>query len=212
MQRRFWIVLVFGMALWITALAWGFGTLWQYANTPGPTAVLPQYWPEQIRFARDLHRPTLVLTAHPQCPCTSATLDALESIVLEHPGRLAVHVLVLQPSDVAANWSATNLVSRAAALPEVQVHLDRDGQYARSLGATTSGHAFLFATTGKLLFSGGLTSSRGHAGPGAAVEALVSRMDDETALLAEFPVFGCPLFASPTMSLEDQKSCCKPLP
>ena len=71
---------------------------------------------------------------------------------------------------------------------------DLDGAEARRFGAETSGHTLLFDLDGNLLFSGGITQSRGHAGGNAGESAIVSLVNTRTADRARTLVFGCSLF------------------
>lgn len=92
-------------------------------------------------------------------------------------------------------WERTGLWSSAAAISGVMVRADIDGEAARRFGAATSGQALLYAIDGRLLFSGGITESRGHEGDNAgrsAIAALV--LGAKTATPAASPVYGCPLF------------------
>jgi hypothetical protein len=91
----------------------------------------------------------------------------------------------------------------AAEIPGVSVLSDPDGAEARRFGAQTSGHTLLFDHTGRLLFSGGITQSRGHAGDNAGESAIVSLINTQAADQTKTQVFGCSLFGR---AVED-KSC-----
>ena len=60
--------------------------------------------------------------------------------------------------------------------------------------AETSGQTALYDATGNLLFSGGITSARGHEGDNDGRAAVVSLLTSDGAEERETPVFGCPLF------------------
>jgi hypothetical protein len=53
----------------------------------------------------------------------------------------------------------------------------------------------LYDSAGNLLFRGGITSARGHAGDNAGRAAVVSLLTSDEAEGRDTPVFGCPLFA-----------------
>jgi hypothetical protein len=89
----------------------------------------------------------------------------------------------------------TDLLASAAAIPGVVVVRDDEGVEAGRFRAATSGQTMLYDTAGTLLFSGGITSARGHAGDNAGREAVVSLLTTDEAARKETPVFGCPLFA-----------------
>jgi hypothetical protein len=75
---------------------------------------------------------------------------------------------------------------------------DEGGAEARRFGATTSGHAVLYSPDGRLLFRGGLTGARGHAGDNANLDALAAVLDGAPSPHINVPVFGCPLFELPS--------------
>jgi hypothetical protein len=189
---------------WIAAVAFGLGSLFQYENTPGPVGVLSQGWPNtQIERAND--RPTLVMVAHPRCPCTVASVAELARIMARLQGKVAASVLLVKPSESGPDWEETSLRRSAEAIPGVKVIFDRNGVEARRFGAETSGHTFLFGADGHLLFSGGITASRGHAGDNAGKSAIVALVDNQTPPQTRSLVFGCSL-ANPAKT--DSKALC----
>ena len=70
---------------------------------------------------------------------------------------------------------------------------DIDGALAKRFSIQTSGHALLYDSDGKLLFSGGITGGRGHAGDNEGRQTLTSFLEDGTSPSATRPVYGCPL-------------------
>ncbi len=73
---------------------------------------------------------------------------------------------------------------------------DSDGAEARRFGVETSGQTLLYDAHGTLIFSGGITGSRGHAGENARSElALVALLTQGRPERRASGVFGCPLFA-----------------
>ena len=90
-------------------------------------------------------------------------------------------------------WCKKDLWHSAAAIPGVQVLCDEEGREAQGLGAATSGQVVLYSPGGELLFSGGITVSRGHAGDNAGRDAVISCLTGLRADRTHCPVFGCPL-------------------
>lgn len=178
--------------IWIAAVAFGLGALFQYENTPGPVGAITQQWPK-TRLERANDRSTLVMLAHPRCPCTAASVSELAQIVARLQGKLTTYVLLVTPKESGREWEDTTLRRSAEAIPGVKVVLDPDGVEARRFGAETSGHTFLFAGDGRLLFSGGITASRGHAGDNAGESAIVALVNNQTPALTRTLVFGCSL-------------------
>lgn len=72
--------------------------------------------------------------------------------------------------------------------------IDDNGAEANRFHAATSGQTLLYDAAGRLLFSGGITGSRGHSGDNAGQTAIVSLVNSGAAELTETSVFGCPLF------------------
>jgi hypothetical protein len=177
---------------WIAAVALGMRALFHYENTPGRIGAASQAWPTaQIERATD--RPTLVMLAHPHCPCTAASVAELARIMARLQGRVAGYVLFVKPKEAGPGWDDTSLRRSAEAIPGVKVIFDPDGVEARRFGAETSGHTLLFGTDGRLLFSGGITGSRGHAGDNAGESAVVALVNNQTPARIQTLVFGCSL-------------------
>ena len=181
---------------WIAGVAFGLRILFQYENTPGRIGALPRAWPES-RIVPATDRPTLVMLAHPRCPCTAASVGELAQIMARLQGKVAAYVLFVTPKDAGRDWDDTSLRHSAEAIPGVTVVFDIDGAEARRFGAETSGHTLLFAKDGKLLFSGGITASRGHAGDNAGESAIISLLSNQTPPRTRTLVFGCALANRP---------------
>ena len=194
MQRRTKRILATSLfaILWIATVAFGLRTLFHYENTPGRVGTFPQTWPaSQIERSND--RPTLIMLAHPHCPCTRASIGELAQIMARLQGKVAAYVLFVKPKEAGSDWEGTDLVRSAEAIPGVKVLLDPDGVEARRFGAETSGHTQLFGTDGRLLFSGGITASRGHAGGNAGETAIIALVNNQAPAQSETLVFGCAL-------------------
>lgn len=145
------------------------------------------------------------MVAHPHCPCTAASVGELAQIMARLEGRIAACVLLVKPNESGADWEDTNLRRSAEAIPGVKVVVDPAGVEARRLGAETSGHTLLFASDGRLLFSGGITASRGHAGDNAGESAIVALVNNQTPARTRTLVFGCSLANS---AKTDSKALC----
>ena len=182
------------LAFWTVTLAAGFGALWRYkatasAQDDGP----PLSWPGESRLPRATNRPTLLLFAHPRCACTHASVTELARLMARTHGSLAAHVSVVRPQGTGEGFDDTELVSRAAAIPGVTVSLDDGGAEAARFRARTSGHGVLYDAAGRRMFSGGLTSARGHEGESFGSKRIVSLLTTGVADRADAPVFGCAL-------------------
>ena len=194
MLSRRWII-SFG-AVWLCGVVSGLWVLWAYDNKPGAAANAPAHWPAGSVLKRSTTTSTLVFVAHPQCTCTRASLDELAEVLARAKSQPKTYVLFLKPSSVDDGWERTDLWRQAAALPNVRVLRDEDGAEARRFGVETSGQTFLYDDKGTLVFSGGITGSRGHAGENAGELALVALLSHGQTEGRRTSVFGCPLFAT----------------
>jgi hypothetical protein len=188
------LILLTTIVLWLAAVSVGLWILWGYENTPGVSAKPPMVWPADSRIQRARDRATLVIIAHPHCPCTRATVGELAAIMAHAQGRLNAYVLFLKPAGFSEDWERTDLWHSAASIPGVSVLDDDGGAEARRFNSSTSGQTILYDREGRLLFSGGITASRGHSGDNAGRGAIVSLVNEGAADRSETFVFGCPLF------------------
>jgi hypothetical protein len=171
--------------------------LFRYESTPGsagrPATVMPE-----APAAAVSSLPRLVVSIHPRCACSRATIGELARIMAACYGRLETRVLMVRPAGEAAGWEKTDLWTSAARIPGVTVVTDVDGAESQKFGAETSGHALLYDGGGKLMFSGGITESRGHAGDNdgeSAILALVGPAGKpDGGQASTTPVYGCGLF------------------
>ncbi len=185
--------------LWLLGVAWlvlvgaGFGALAIYKSTPGAAAVAPATWPTGSALERAVDAPTLVLFAHPRCACTRASVSELARLLARLPERPRVYVALIRPRGVASDWVETDLLRSAAHLPGARVFVDDEGREAARFAAATSGTTLVYDAAGRLLFSGGLTSARGHEGDSFGQRRLLALLTGGAPDRPDSPVFGCPL-------------------
>ena len=198
---RRWPIL-FGI-LWIAAIAWGSRILWAYKTTPGVAGKAMKRWPQESRVPRARGQATLIMLAHPHCPCTQASVDELAVMMARLQGRLRAYVLFYQPAGRPDDWIETPLWRSAAAIPGVGVWRDRGGVEADRFGARTSGQALLYDPKGTLLFEGGITEIRGHAGDNAGSRAIIALLMHGKTDATSTPVFGCSIKGSTSTGAKD---------
>jgi len=187
-------LLTVGLCLaWFFAVGTGIAYVSKYQNLAGDTGATPRHWPNAAPFQLTPAKFTLLLFAHPQCPCTRATLEELNRLLARCGDRVDTHVFFLQSAGLAANWTRSGLWSSAAEIPGVTLHEDLDGATARRFGAETSGYALLYDTRGELLFRGGITAGRGHAGDNAGENMILAQINSPAANVEQTPVYGCSL-------------------
>lgn len=191
------------VALWVLVVGAGTFFLWGYENTPGVKAnSTPSAFPAESAIPKDAARPTLLMFAHPHCPCTRASIAELSRLMTTARGRVAAHLLFIKHEGAGAGWVESDLWAGAAAIPGVRVAADEGGREAARFGAGTSGLTLLYGADGRLLFSGGVTAARGHEGDNAGRDALAALLTGDAGGASETPVFGCQLFDSECQGAE----------
>ncbi len=207
MRNKNRLILVLVAALWICAIAFGLHKLWRYTAEAGVPANAPITWPGDSQIVPASDQPTLVLFAHPQCPCTRATIGELALLMAHCQGRVKTYVLFLKPKDFPVDWEKTDLWDKAAAIPGVTAVTDQNGDEAARFNAYTSGQTMLYSSSGSLLFSGGITVSRGHSGDNPGRSAIISLVNSGHADHTTTPSFGCSL-QDPTSKCEEGAEVC----
>src|SRR5205823_11953618 len=166
------VLLPAGIA-WAAAVAGGSAKLLNYDFTPGVAGTPTRSWPADCGIRPDVDSARLVMVAHPHCPCTRASIAELAHIMACARRSVAATVLFYRPRQFPPGWERTDLWRSAAAIPGVTVLADPDGREAQRFGIVTSGHVLLFDRGGQLLFSGGITGSRGDAGDNAGCDSVL---------------------------------------
>lgn len=197
-DNRLWLV----AALWLCLASGMLYAMADYGSEAGEAGEPPERWPAMATQALKTEggKPTLIMFAHPLCPCTRATLWELENVTNRLYGMFNTHVLFFEPENTAAMakiWQATDLKAIANRLPGTTVHVDVDGKLAAHFGAYTSGQVLLYGASQQLLFAGGMTPSRGHTGNNPGKSFVISSILSDSAVdplqPANSPVFGCSL-------------------
>ena len=177
---------------WVLTTGSGYLLLGAYENKPGSPGSPPDRWPSGARARLDPRLPTLVVFLHPRCPCSGASVAELAAIEERCRGRFAIRAVICRPERSAEGWEVGGEVgSGLAAMPGLERVIDPGGREGLRFGVETSGHVLLYSTDGRLLFSGGITASRGHRGESRGAEALVGLVTRATGGQARPPVFGC---------------------
>ncbi len=162
------------------------GVLAAYKNSAGGQAEGPAEWPRQSRLQRSSALPTLVMFAHPMCPCTSASLAELRALMSEFEGRVTALVLFALPTGVGDDWATSDSWASASSIPGVRTGRDAGEYESQLFGAETSGHVVLYSRQGRLLFRGGITGARGHVGANDGRTRLASLLrESSTALVPQ---------------------------
>lgn len=197
-QRR---VVLLVVALWVVPSVIGLAILWRYASTPGGTIAAPRAWPDHAQIERDTVRPTLVMILHPRCPCSRASVAELSRLLARLRTQPKTIVMCVIPPHAPESFGDTSMIEQAIALPGTTLFMDRGGIEADRFRGSTSGYVLLFGTNGQLLFSGGITSARGHEGDNAGSDAIASLLGGTQSPTKVSPVFGCALKGPDTQPL-----------
>jgi hypothetical protein len=180
-----WLVLVGGGAVWLLS----------YGETPSSQAHSPTLWPADTQLAKAQGRSTLLMFVHPRCACSRASIEELSRLLSHRSKGLSATIVFLQPDGVDSDWSRTSLWRDASLIPGVSIVTDYAGQLTHKFGVNTSGQTLLYNESGKLLFQGGLTPSRGHSGdsPGKTIILALTGSTSSTSqnCPATSCVYGC---------------------
>jgi hypothetical protein len=190
--RRYLLPAVVG-AIWLGSVGIGICALQRYSSAPAAEQVPPSVWPSASRLPRTVGKPTLVLVAHPRCPCTRATVHELGVLMARAGALVTADVVFVRPTGVASDWERTDLWRSANEIPGVTVTTDDSGREAALFHAATSGQVVLFDSAGREIFAGGITESRGHEGDNPGLARILSLLTHGSAERATAPVFGCAL-------------------
>lgn len=182
------------LVLWVVTVAVGLGVLAEYSFAPGEPADPPERWPVESAVRPLPGTYTLVMLAHPRCPCTRASITELARLMASATSVRA-HVLLLEPRGADEGFSRTDLRTTAEFIPGVEVHSDGDALEAARFGALTSGQVVLYSPEGRLVFAGGITAGRGHEGPNTGTQRLRALLRGHDPSSHTSPVFGCALQA-----------------
>lgn len=185
--------IILGFAIiWIGCIAVGLAVLTDYENRPGKTGKNPNTWPKESHLIRPTGKPLLVMFVHPHCPCSQASMGELAQILSRCENKVFTTVCFIRPKEFDTDWEKSSLWTEAQRL-KVQTYVDIEGEEANRFEAKTSGHTLLYATDGKLIFSGGITASRGHSGDNTGRDTITTFLLENIQKQDHTFVFGCPL-------------------
>jgi len=79
-------------ALWVIGLGVGLKTTLNYETAPAAPGSAPKIWPAKSTIRRVSGLSTIVVMAHPHCPCTRATIGELALLMARLQNRVAATV------------------------------------------------------------------------------------------------------------------------
>lgn len=192
MNKNFYTLFLF-TTLWILGVGFGVVSLMQYDNTPGQGENPAPFWPENSKIEKKFEH-QLLFFAHPHCACTNASLEELK-VILKNAPELSTQIVFMIPEEAGNEWLNTRCWQNARSVPNASLFADAGAKEAKVFGVETSGHALLYGPKGDLLFSGGITIARGHAGNNPGRESILAHISGAKSEYkqASTPVFGCSL-------------------
>ena len=187
--------LILALIVWIAvAVAGWYGiSAYGFAGDPQATTDIVPQWPTDSAIGRMSGRPTLVLFLHPKCPCSRATVAELERLPVLVPSEALPDICVVAsaPRAIGDLWWSSPSLNRSVRLPNAHLVRDSGGVETALFGVRVSGTVLLFDATGKRLYAGGVTMSRGHAGDNVGLQAITDLLVDHGANVSTVPPLGC---------------------
>lgn len=182
--------LAVALTLWGLTIVVALFAIVVFDARPAETGHAPPMWPSSTSVHRAPGRYALVMTAHPRCACTRASLRELERLMARIGSQTDATVVFV--GGVPAGGGDLHAAARGIAHVDV---LDDVGRTeAKRFGAATSGSVALYDGEGHLVYEGGLTASRGHEGESVGAAAIRSRvLHADTRAASHASVFGCRL-------------------
>lgn len=193
--------------IWLLLLSGSGAFLWHYSTAPGAVGAPVSTAPSGLDVAG---RYRLVMFLHPHCSCSRSSVSNLNHIVQTLPAdsQVEVDLYFFRPENLPGDWHESRLWTDAQRIPQAVCHVDVGGQRATEFGVATSGHVLLFAPGGTRVFSGGITSGRGHDGENPGSETLSRLLSGLQSELADAPdsfaVYGCAIVN--TADVENRKT------
>lgn len=186
------------IGVWLVCVAAAWTGLLVHDRTPGPAATATTgKWPLNSSLHRVPGGPTLVMFAHPRCPCTRASLDELEKIVAQNRDRgLKAYVVFFSPDASDGAWLKSDITAKASKINGVSVITDPGGRETSVFGAVTSGDLRVYDGNGDLRYSGGITAERGHPGDNDGQRTVTAMLQGVSSKAPFYgarcgPVYGC---------------------
>jgi hypothetical protein len=193
-QKRIgpWLAAIFAV-LWLIAAALGQRVMMNYDYAAAAAGTPPKKWPVATSVPRTPGLSSIVVVAHPHCPCSRATVEELARLMALLQNRATATVVFVRPAGFSEDWERTDLWRDAARIPGVSVLTDLGGVEASRFGAQASGQTMLYDAAGNLRFTGGITASRGHAGDSPGRNAILSIVNTGNSVTSYTSVYGCSL-------------------
>jgi hypothetical protein len=180
-------------ALWVLVVLLGVCLLEAYAARPGEPGAPHARWPRTSELPFEDRCLNLLIFLHPKCACSRASIAELAYILKHSGGRVRAHAIVVDRDLARVPQGGRSLLDDLARLPGLSTWTDQGAVESSRFGVATSGHVLLYDCLGRLTYSGGITSARGHVGQSFGRDAVLARITRADGAEPWRPVFGCPL-------------------
>jgi len=128
-----------------------------FSLTSGAVGASPERWPADSITPRTQVRAMIVLSAHPNCPCTEATTAELAQWMDLQGDRPETVVLAVLPDGANSDWDLKRMAELTVAIAGARMVADRGGVESLRHGAMTSGHLTYYDGSGLRRYQGGVT-------------------------------------------------------
>ncbi|MDR3612449.1 MAG: hypothetical protein P4L53_02720 [Candidatus Obscuribacterales bacterium] len=186
------------IALWLSICAYLTVQLIEFGTRPGQKAQTISQFPADSKLKLVRGKFTIVAFLHPQCPCSKASVGELEELMQHSSDDATAYALFLKPTGCSEKFAKSDLFEQTSKINGVHALVDEDGREAGIFGSKTSGQMMIYNPEGRLVFSGGITSSRGHFGDNLGLDTALQSIGKKRNTFECTDVYGCPLFASNT--------------
>lgn len=143
---------------------------------------------------RDPDSVAVLVFYHPKCPCTRAAMRDLARLTPKLRREVSIYGLAYRPTSESNEWIETDSTRILRDINGARIVSDPDALICRKFGVIVSGHMLVYSERGKLLFSGGITPSRGHEGSCLASDQMLRAIEEGAKPEREWPVFGCAIY------------------
>ncbi len=179
--------------VWLSLSFYGMYVLFKYSAFPGLDGEPPKRMISKTQVKHKKNIPTLIVFLHPRCPCSRATISELGVIISKAQNPLNLNIVFFKPSIFPESWTMTDLWDSAKRIPNAKLIADNGGKEIKQFCVKTSGHVLLYNSREDLVFSGGITASRGHLGDNEGRQAVLSLLNREKSNVSKTKTFGCQL-------------------
>lgn len=180
---------------WVVAVLTGGFLQIQYSMSSGRSGEVTRQWPTSTNILKHRDSKQLLIFLHPKCACSVASLMELAKFQDRTQQIVPIQAIFFCPDEEDESWVNEKLWTIAESIEGCERFVDFGAIEAQRFGIETSGHVLLFNGLGLRMFSGGVTSSRGHVGDNLGVRTLTSLIDGEAVVTTELPVFGCKILS-----------------